>query len=98
MMWLLTIFIIHFIYFIALILQDNEMSSMDMNDINLESDTFIISCDNNTISCDVLFIFENVNKLIDLDLIITALDVYSFEDYGKLSNTNTNRIYNQSLF
>ncbi len=80
-MCLLTIFIIHCMYFIALILQDDEMSSMDINDINLERNTFIIPCNNNTISCGVLFIFENVNKLIDLDSIIAALDVYSFEDY-----------------
>ncbi len=64
MMWLFIMFIIHYMYFMALIF-------MDMNDINSER---------NTISCGISFIFENTNKLIDLDLIITALDIYSFED------------------
>eukprot|EP01084_Bolivina_argentea_P114365 203619_1 len=48
MMWILTIFIINFMYFITLIF-------MDMNS------------ERDTMSCGILFIFENANKLIDLD-------------------------------
>ncbi len=64
--------IIYCMYCIALILKDNEISSMDVNDINLERNIFILTCNINTISRSVLFIFENVNKSIALDLNITA--------------------------
>ncbi len=65
-------------YLIVLRLKDDEMSSMDVNDISLERNIFMIPCNINSVPCNVSFIFENTNTLIDSDLNITALDVCLF--------------------
>eukprot|EP01084_Bolivina_argentea_P114363 203615_1 len=79
----------------SLMLRD-EMESMSMDDINnLSNNTFSIPFYASTISCGISWIFENENKLIDLDLIITALDLYSFE--MDTINKNNIKIFEQSI-
>eukprot|EP01084_Bolivina_argentea_P186075 320789_1 len=49
------------------------------DDLNLERNTFCIAKEHTSIKCGISWSFLDENKLIDLDLIVTALDIWSFE-------------------
>ena len=52
---------------------------IDENLPDLDRNTFRIPIKDTEIKCGISWSFLDENKLIDLDLIVTALDIYSFE-------------------
>eukprot|EP01084_Bolivina_argentea_P208469 355410_1 len=63
-------------------INDNNIAGINelqINEMHLERNTFIIPISNTRISCGISWLFLNENKIIDVDLIVTALDIYSFE-------------------
>jgi len=60
--------------------QNNEdRVNEDKDELDLERNTFRIPLEHKRIKCGISWSFLDENKMIDLDLIVTALDLYSFE-------------------